>query len=498
VKVKSEKRKVEMHEISTCTQEPSSHQGERNDRGMAKKRFPKTLLFLLSLISGFLFFTSPVSAQQQKPKLTTRVLFIFDASFSMSDRWQENIKMDIAKKILTELIDSIRNVPDLEMGLRTLGADHSLYPERDCHDTRLVVPIGANSANKIEYALEAIQPMGTTPLAYTLGQCANDFTPCDHCHDVIILLTDGIEECGGDPCEVSKQLHAKGIVLRPFIIGIGNEDFSDTYNCVGKFFDVKKEENFKNVLKIVISQALNNTTAQVSLMDAQGKPTETDVPMTFYDQSTGKRIYNFMHTLNEYGNPDTISLDPNLTYHLVVHTIPEVDKRDVTLISGKHNIIPVDAPQGYLHVNIEGENDYRSLAVLVKKHDDDKTINVQYVESTEKYLTGKYDLEILTLPRIYQKGVKISERATTTVTIPEAGIVTINRPARGPASIFADEAGKMVWVCNRDAVSLKTILALEPGVYHIVFRPEDVKQTVFTVDNSFEVKPGTSSVVNIE
>ena len=463
-----------------------------------RNRLIKPIQFLIAISYQLVAISYKAEAQQPKQHLTTRVLFIFDASFSMSDRWQNNIKMDMAKKILSEIIDSIRNVPDLQMGLRTLGADHSLYPNRDCNDTRLLVPIGANTALKIEREIETIEPMGTTPIAYTLGKCADDFTPCDHCHDVIILLTDGIEECGGDPCEAAKQLHARGINLRPFIIGIGNEDFAGTYNCVGKFFDVRKEDNFKNVLKIVISQALNNTTAQVSLMDAAGKPTETDVAMTFYDQITGKRIYNFMHTLNDYGNPDTISLDPNITYHLVIHTIPEVDKNNVTLISGKHNIIPVDAPQGYLHFVMDGENDYKSLAVLVKKHDDDKTINVQYVESTEKYITGKYDFEILTLPRIYESGVKVSERSTTTVTIPEAGIVTFNKPNAGPTSIYADEGGKMIWVCNLDNVAPKQMLALQPGNYRIVYRPQDVKQTVFTIDNGFEVKPGNSTIVNLE
>src|SRR5581483_591082 len=117
--------------------------------------------------------------------------------------------------------------------------------------------------------------------------------------------------------------------------------FSDTYNCVGKFFDVKVEEDFRNVLNVVISQALNNTTAQVKLLDIDGKPTETDVAMTSYDQATGHRIYNFMHTMNDSGNPDTISLDPNITYRLVVHTIPEVEKGNITLTVGKHNTIAV-------------------------------------------------------------------------------------------------------------------------------------------------------------
>jgi len=438
-------------------------------------------------------------AQPKQQHLTTRVLFIFDASFSMSDTWDKNIKIDVAKQILIEIIDSIRNVPNLEMGLRTLGADYSLYPNRNCEDTRLLVPIGVNTGLKIEYAIKSISPQGTTPIAYTLGKCANDFTPCTNCHDVIILITDGIEECGGDPCEVSKQLHNKGINLRPFIIGIGNEDFSGAYSCVGKFFDVKQEENFRNVLKIVITQALNNTTAQVNLMDAGEKPTETDVAMTFYDQVTGRRIYDFMHTINDYGNPDTIYLDPNVTYHLVVHTIPEVEKSNITLTSGKHNIIVLDAPQGYLHFVMAGdENDYKSLGVIIKKHDDDNILNVQYVESTEKYLTGKYDMEILTLPRIYESGVRVSQSSTTTVTIPEAGVVTINKHTIGPGSIYEDNGGKIVWVCNIDKLAAKQVITLQPGRYRIIYRPQDVKQTIFTVDNGFEVKPGASTIVNIE
>ncbi len=454
---------------------------------------------MIALSSYLLAISYKVEAQQQKQHLTTRLLFVFDASFSMSDKWQQSVKMDVAKQILTEIIDSVRNVPDLQLALRTLGADYSLYPERNCQDTRLLVPFAKDNGLKIEYAIKTIRPMGTTPIAYTLGKCADDFTPCDNCHDVIILITDGIEECGGDPCEVSKQLHAKGINLRPFIIGIGDEDFSDAYTCVGRFFDVREEENFKNVLKIVISQALNNTSAQVSLMDATGKPTETDVAMTFYDQVTGRRIYNFMHTLNDYGNPDTIYLDPNVTYHLVVHTIPEVEKQNVVLTPGKHNIIALDAPQGYLHFVMDGgENDYKSLAVLVKKHDDNNTLNVQYVESTEKYITGKYDLEILTLPRIYQNGVKVSERATTTLTIPEAGVLTVTKPGPGPTSIFSDNGGKMVWVCNLDNNAQKQMLTLQPGNYHIVYRSQGIKQTIFTIDNSFEITPGLSTYINLQ
>ncbi|HXP51758.1 MAG TPA: VWA domain-containing protein, partial [Bacteroidia bacterium] len=342
------------------------------------------------LIAVLFFVLSAPLLWAQGP--TIRVLFIFDASNSMYEQWDHTPKIETAKKVLVELVDSLRTIPNLQMALRTLGADYPLYPKRNCEDTRLVVPFSQGNWQDIESQIKAIEPKGTTPIAYTLGKCVEDFTTCNNCRNVIILITDGIEECSGDPCDAAKEMEKKGIILKPFVIGIGKEDFSSAYTCVGKFFDVKKEDDFRNILKVVISQALNNTTAQVNLLDVEGRASETDVAMTFYDENSGSRIYNFMHTINDAGNPDTISLDPNRTYHIVVHTIPEVDKHNVTLVTGKHNIIAIKAPQGYLHLVMDGDDEYKALYAIVRKENDMQTLNVQGVESTEKYIVGKYDL----------------------------------------------------------------------------------------------------------
>src|SRR5690606_12091970 len=130
--------------------------------------------------------------------------------------------------------------------------------------------------------------MGTTPIAQSLDRAATDFPPCENCRNVIILITDGIEACDGDPCAVSRQLQKKGIILKPFVIGIGlDESFKKSFECVGTYFDATNEETFQKVLGIVISQALQNTTAQVNLLDINNKPSETDVPITFYDRASG-------------------------------------------------------------------------------------------------------------------------------------------------------------------------------------------------------------------
>ena len=269
----------------------------------------KTVLLCCVIVVAFVF---PFSVNAQDKKPLTRIEFVFDASFSMFGQWQSGMKMDIAKRMLTEFLDSIQNVPNLEIAFRVYGHQVPLRPERSCTDTKLEVPFGRNNAAAIKNRLKSIVPKGTTPIAYTPEQCGGDFPSASSANirNIIILITDGIEECDGDPCAVSLALQKKGIVLKPFVIGIGlDQSYLNTFGCIGKVYDASSESNFKNILNIVISQALNNTTVQVNLNDQIGRPTETDVNMTFYDGNNGIIRYNYMHTINNKGVPDTLIIE---------------------------------------------------------------------------------------------------------------------------------------------------------------------------------------------
>jgi Ca-activated chloride channel family protein len=68
---------------------------------------------------------------------------------------------------------------------------------------------------------------------------------------------------------------------------------------VGYYYNAANEKKFREVLEIVITQVLNTTTAQVNLLDIEGRPTETDVNMTFYDATSGRIKNNVMHTINQ-------------------------------------------------------------------------------------------------------------------------------------------------------------------------------------------------------
>src|SRR5690606_29427310 len=136
--------------------------------------------------------------------------------------WNSNIRIEGAKRVMGEFLDSLSSVPNLEVALRCYGHTTYFKPERNCKDTKLEVPFGPVKTNaaKIKQRIQRLEPMGTSPIAYSLGEAEKYFTACDNCRNVVILITDGIEECGGYPCEVSEALQKKGVFLRPFVIGI--------------------------------------------------------------------------------------------------------------------------------------------------------------------------------------------------------------------------------------------------------------------------------------
>lgn len=436
----------------------------------------------------------------EQPQPLTRILFVFDASNSMYGRWQSGNKIDIAQKLISQMLDSLNKINDnktFQLALRVYGHQKPVPPQ-DCDDTRLEVPFAFNNIDRIKKTLREIKPKGTTPIAHSLDRAATDFPPCENCRNVIILITDGIEACDGDPCAVSRQLQKKGIILKPFVIGIGlDESFRKTFECVGTYFDAAEEKTFQTVLGIVISQALQNTTAQINLLDISNRPTETDVPITLYSRHSGEIKYSFVHTINYRGNPDTITIDPLITYDMVVHTIPPVGLDSIVVTPGKHTMIGVGTPQGALDLQISHMRGYKNVQAIVRQDGKTTTLNVQDFNTQQKYLVGKYDLEILTLPRYIEKGIEIKQSTTTKIAIPPPGMVTINATGPGYGAIFQEKPTGLIWVVDLNPNQNRQTIALQPGDYRVVFRSKSSKETIYSKSVTFKITSGSSTQVKI-
>jgi len=427
---------------------------------------------------------------------TSRILFIFDASNSMAGQWDGERKIDMAREVLFEMLDSLERLDNVEMALRVYG-HQSPVPPQDCSDTKLEVPFGPANSGAIRRTLRDINPKGTTPIAHSLELAPGDFPPCDHCRNIILLITDGIEACDGDPCRVSQNLQKRGIILRPFVIGIGNDPgFKETFNCIGEYYDAPTKQQFKVVLEEVITQALNATSAQINLLDSYSEPTETDVNVVMYDRYSGVIRYNMIHTLNEKGNPDTLNLDQLNTYNMIAQTIPPVRFDSVRLVPGRHNTISIYAPQGYLFVRTSRGKAYEQEKILVKKAGESKTINIQEIGNVGKYLVGRYDLEIPVYPLMEVKDVEILQSNTTMVEIPAPGFVTFMSQQPGAGSIYQLSSwGDQIWVLNLQENKNTQGIYLQPGRYRVIFRRGDLTSISYSVIKDFVVLEGTPQTI---
>jgi Ca-activated chloride channel family protein len=406
----------------------------------------------------------------------------------MANGWDRSSRIVEAKRILSSIADSINNLPNVEMALRVYGhtSDQLLA---NCHDTRLEVPFAKNNTKIIKKKLEAIKPMGITPIALSLQKCANDF-PKGECRNVVIIITDGTESCGGDPCAIAKDLQSKGIILKPFIVGLGMDaSISADLECIGKFKNAPDSKTFEAELKSILNLVLTRTTVEVDLLDTDLKPTETAVNMTFYDAQMMNVRYDMYHVINVRGNPDTLSLDPIVKYNLDIHTIPAIEKNNISLQSNTHNKIEVNAAQGTLRI---GSPSKAFVKCMVKKAATQNTLHVQNLNSTERYLCGRYEVEILTLPRIKMKDVEISQSKTTNIQIAAPGNLNIEKNGEIFGGIFYLKDNEWIKLYEFKYKVYVENIALQPGNYRLIYRNKVNKKMKETKVKDIVIKSNQS------
>lgn len=446
------------------------------------------------LLIAAIFFTPFLYGQEK----LTRILFILDASNSMNAKWDTQTRLEAAKELLAQAVDSLKGTPNLEIALRVYGHQSPITATyQDCNDTKLEIPFGADNFDKVKSRIKSIEAKGTTPIARSLEAAAEDF-PDQKSRNIIILITDGLEACDNDPCVIAKKLKDKGVKVTPFVIGLGMDlSYLEKFNCIGEYADAETKDAFRNVLNNVVSKALLNTTVQINLNDISKQPKETDVTLFLYESGTKNLKYTFVHTINRFGNPDTLIIDPSIKYDLVVNTLPKIEKKNIVLQRNIHNTITVDAPQGFIKVRYINAAKQYNLEARIMQKDNPTTINVQKVNNTDKYLVGKYDLEILTLPRTNVQ-VEVSQSSTIHVDIPAPGIFNYRSFNTLVAQLFVfRENGSVEWVCNLDESFRNGSLYLQPGNYKLVYRPKQLKSSAYTVEKIFRINSNKTTTINL-
>ncbi|MGC9530224.1 MAG: PKD domain-containing protein [Candidatus Bipolaricaulaceae bacterium] len=174
------------------------------------------------------------------------ILILFDASGSMREPFEGTTKIDVAREVLTDLIQIMPE--DVRVGLRSFSG---------CGQSQLLVPVKLLDRAALIDQIRAIEPGGLTPLAYTIKQAPKDFigTPKPW---LVILVSDGKETCLGDPVAEAQDLTAKGYELRFQVVGYDVEREAGAREQLeaiaaatgGAYFRAETGEELKTALRL--------------------------------------------------------------------------------------------------------------------------------------------------------------------------------------------------------------------------------------------------------
>lgn len=438
---------------------------------------------------GFVAMAQKSTAAPQK----TRVLLVLDCSQSMWDKWQSDSKIKVTQKVLLRLLDSIQSRPDVEVALRVFGHlnDHA-------YGTSLEVPFEKNNIYKLQSKIKTLVPNGGCNAATALSKSLNDFPQDPKSRNIIVVITDHINDPDGDIVEVTEKIEESGNVVRTEFIGIGDKkNFQNTDEIL---LDFAWNEDF-------LFDALNRTFNTVSkiahlpltLEDANGL-FETDIPVAFFDHRTHALKFATIYHYDTENGIDTLQVDPLVDYDVVVYTKPKQVFRSHRFNDGIVTALP--AYQGSLSIQLVNKRTQFQVpdyTVLVRQHDSTAILASQPLGAKANYLVGRYDIDVLTTPVTHLGNVIIRQGANTSLQIPMPGQLALSKPkVATTGSVFVLKNGTMQWVCDLNPTTFDERIVLMPGSYQVVLRPVEATKYSAVRTAGFTITSAQQTAVNLE
>ncbi|MBN8420385.1 MAG: VWA domain-containing protein [Verrucomicrobia bacterium] len=215
-----------------------------------------------SMLTGWALLLGMTSLQAQQPAAAARAIIVFDASGSMYGQVPGGVKIDIAKKVVSDIVGSID--PNMELGLMAYGH----RKKGDCEDIELLVPPQAGSSEAILKAVAALEPKGKTPLTAAVIQAAK-YLKFEEAKVSVILVSDGVETCHNDPCMAAEELERLGIDFTCHVIGFDlKPGESSGLECLAKktggmYLAAKDAASLKSSLEVAMKQVAKPVTTLV-------------------------------------------------------------------------------------------------------------------------------------------------------------------------------------------------------------------------------------------
>ena len=232
----------------------------------------KNIFFILFFFSGLLsaevtvqvdpsevktpadsFSSAQVQAKAQKmeealvtngPKAKVEV--IIDASGSMAQILAKNkSKMYYLKELMREFFRARWKEKNL-MAMRVYGGKK----KGKCDDIRMAVPFSTTNISTMERQVSELSPMGMTPLHKSLVMAFDDLKSYLG-PKRIVVVTDGQDTCGGDPCKTVEEWKKQKLDIKFYVIALGFKGESESLkkiSCIGDTHVANDGDSFNDAL----------------------------------------------------------------------------------------------------------------------------------------------------------------------------------------------------------------------------------------------------------
>ncbi|MEM8524114.1 MAG: VWA domain-containing protein [Bacteroidota bacterium] len=266
------------------------------------------------LLIAFLALISSTALLAQEDKTNSPIVFIYDASGSMWGELEGKTKRSIASSVLSETVMQLSD--EQQIGLVAYGH----RKQGDCKDVEFLVGIDNKDKSVITTSLKSVKSLGKTPLAYSALQVINKLK-VSKTKATIILLTDGIESCDGNLCEVIASAKKEGVGFKLHIVGFGlKAEEAEQLKCAtqageGEYFDAKNADGLTESLNQATKKTIDELPANFTI-HATKNGKQLDVTVRAFDSSSKEEI----SVGRTYGDTLKIYLPPR-RYDLVAKPV---------------------------------------------------------------------------------------------------------------------------------------------------------------------------------
>lgn len=381
------------------------------------------ILLLLALVT-----LSPLYPQNESPK---PIIFITDASGSMWQKVNDEYKIVLARQVLGDLVGEMAD--NQPIGLVAYGHRR----KSDCADIETLLPLGNTDKAAFQQALEALNPTGMTPLAQSARQVIHTLRDQQQAATVI-LITDGLETCEGDLCEIVREAKAAGVDFVLHIVGfdLGESDKS-ALECAaresgGKYIDASDREELAEALQESSEWTVDVPTGNVSVKCLRNGEL-IDCTVYAYPPGAAKATAQARTYASPETNPALMPV-PSGTYDfkatvVAQQGIPPMTLQQVQVAEDHLQPLVFDFTSGQVSLTVTSLGELHDAVVRVRPHGENTqaTIGRTYTSTNfnpfqKELVPGWYDIEVGSVTikghgaKILMEKVEIQAGETTVLT----------------------------------------------------------------------------------